>query len=390
MTRFFTLVVALLHIMAVAAQANLWTGNETMNWSNYVQIDGSKFANANIADRIVLGVTNISAPDTWPQIRLNWGQLPGAGTMQLQQGATSATFYITADMLNVLKAQGLAVEGTGYTLTSVNLEQGNGGAGYENSVWIGNTVFGNDWGTYETIPALSFTYAETGDLLRMKVTNLQAGAQGHIVKTNWEEMPDATEFIQLAGNYFQFTVTDAMLAELKENGMIVNGIGYTLTSVDVIDPATIVPLTLNVPVTGDDWVWNKDETPSVQVSVTNPTGNQVTANAAISIRTDKMEPVMENTQSVTIAANSSQTVTFDLALENPGFYQCTISVNDELARSFNIGYAPTNIVSEPDAQSNFDSFWNDVLTELGKVEPEYTLTELPEHSSAERKVYLVE
>lgn len=97
MTRFFTLVVALLYIMTATAQTNLWTGNETMNWSNYVQIDGSKFVNANIADRIVLEVTNISAPDTWPQIRLNWGQLPGAGTMQLQQGATSATFYITSE-----------------------------------------------------------------------------------------------------------------------------------------------------------------------------------------------------------------------------------------------------------------------------------------------------
>lgn len=394
MKQIFTSVLALLSAtIAVAQTTNLWQGSEVLpdDWSNYVQLDASKFVNARVADQLVISISDVSATSSYPQVQLDdssWQRLPGAGNASLTEETTSVTYYITADMLLPLQAGGMLVRGCGYTLASIDLVAGNGGAGYENSVWIGNMVFSNWEG--QPVPASSFVNAEVGDLLRMKISDLQAGAQGHISTGSWGDMPDATDFVQLSGNYYQFAITDAMLAELKRNGMIVGGIGYTLTSVDIIDPATIVPLTLHVPVTGDDWVWSKDETPSVQVDITNPTDDETVANATIVVRTDKMEPVLEDSKSVAVAANGSQTVTFDLALDAPGFYQCTISVNDELARSFNIGYAPTEIVSAPDAQSDFDAFWDNVLAELADVEPEYTLTELPEHSSPERKVYLVE
>lgn len=396
MKQLYTFVAALSVTLSAAAQiTNLWTGNFVCadNWSTDLYISATEFEDADVADQLVFSISAVSTSADYPQLALtdaSYNPLPGAGNASLTAETTSVSYYVTSAMLSPLQESGLRVRGCGYTLTSVNLVKGNGGVGYENSVWIGNTVFGNDWGTWETIPAATFANAQAGYLLRMKITDVQPGAQGHIQTASWQNMPDAEEFVQLSGNYFQFEITSAMLAELQANGMIVNGVGYTLTAIDIIDPATIVPLTLSVPVTGDDWVWSKDETPTVEVGITNPTGGEVAANAVVTVRTDKMEPVLEDTKSVTIAANGSQTVAFDLAIDAPGFYQCTISVNDELARSFNIGYAPTEIVSAPDAQADFDAFWEDVLAGLAAVEPEYTLTELPEHSSPERKVYLVE
>ncbi len=361
-----------------------------------MEIPADKFAQAGIADQIVITIAEVST-EGYAQVQLNdgqWQSIPGAGNIALNTESTSATYTLTADMLETVQENGMLVRGAYYTVTSVDLIDVTTDNNYDNSVWIGNTVMPSDWSAWQVVPSSSFHAARVGDLLRMRVTDVKAGAQGRISSNHggtegWVDMP-GTEIVQISGNYFQFTITQAILDELNNYEMIVSGCNYTLTAIDIIDPATIVPLALEVPVTGDDWVWNEGETPSVQVNISNPTANATTANATIAVLTDKAEPVLNDAKSATIAANGSQTVAFELPIDKPGFYQCTISVNDELARSFNIGYAPTQIVSEPDAQSDFDTFWSDLLAALDEVDPQYTLTELPEHSSADRKVYLVE
>ena len=40
-------------------------------------------------------------------------------------------------------------------------------------------------------------------------------------------MPDATEYVQLTASFFEFTITEVMLAELKSGGCIVTGIGFS-------------------------------------------------------------------------------------------------------------------------------------------------------------------
>lgn len=397
MKQIITSIVAMLAVAAQAQTTNLWNGSVTIgNWDQWVEIPADKFAQAGIADQIVITIAEVST-EGYAQVQLDdgqWQSIPGAGNIALNTESTSATYTLTADMLETVQENGMLVRGAYYTVTSVDLIDVTTDNNYDNSVWIGNTVMPSDWSAWQVVPSSSFHAARVGDLLRMRVTDVKAGAQGRISSNHsgtegWVDMP-GTEIVQISGNYFQFTITQAILDELNNYEMIVSGCNYTLTAIDIIDPATIVPLTLEVPVTGDDWVWNEGETPSVQVNISNPTANATTANATIAVLTDKAEPVLSDAKSATIAANGSQTVAFELPIDKPGFYQCTISVNDELARSFNIGYAPTQIVSEPDAQSDFDTFWSDLLAALDEVDPQYTLTELPEHSSADRKVYLVE
>ena len=62
----------------------------------------------------------------------------------------------------------------------------------------------------------------------------------------------------------------------------------------------------------------------------------------------------------------------------------------DMIRAFNIGYAPEQVVSVPDMQDDFASFWQTARTELDAVAPQYTLTKIDAKSTAKRNVYLVE
>ena len=77
---------------------------------------------------------------------------------------------------------------------------------------------------------------------------------------------------------------------------------------------------------------------------------------------------------------------FDLSAVAPGFYKACV----QGAQPFFIGIDPEEIVSPQDKQPDFDEFWDRTLAELATVDPEYTLTLLPENSNELRNVYKVE
>ena len=84
-------------------------------------------------------------------------------------------------------------------------------------------------------------------------------------------------------------------------------------------------------------------------------------------------------------------ISLDLAA---GFYKAVLylvkdGVRTELTRT-NLGFNPENIISEQDKQPDFDQFWEQTLAELAKVQPEYKLTLLKDHSNDVRKSYRVD
>ena len=94
-------------------------------------------------------------------------------------------------------------------------------------------------------------------------------------------------------------------------------------------------------------------------------------------------PEVVLTKNTTIGPDS--TVHIPLGKLDPGFYQ--VRLRDSVR--FNIGVRPDAVLSAPDAQPDFDAFWETTLSELAQVpvEPEYTL--VPEASSALRTCYQV-
>lgn len=383
----------------------LWSGTLTCTdgWGGGQQVAADGLQQATSGDEIAVTVTAVSQTSDWPQISLRktdgWAEFtPGVG-VQLQKDATlpyEARIALTEDVVSEIKANGFVITGCGFTATNIDLihkqELAEGEKGNPvHNVWTGNKAL--DWSEgaqngWQQIDASAFADAQTGWKLRFNYSNLAIGAQGHISTGSWTDMPDATEYVQLTASYFEFDITDAMLAELQKGGCIVSGIGFNLTSVALIDPAQIPAMTCTL---AADAVkcWEAGEQPQISVTLQSLESKEMTTNVTIRLRTDAYEDVDTYTKEVTVPGGGEQTVAFPLTLK-PGFYHAVVEANYGLVCDFNIGYDPTAIVSEPDMQPDFEEFWNTAKAELAAIPIDAKVTLDAEKSTGARNVYFVE
>ena len=97
---------------------------------------------------------------------------------------------------------------------------------------------------------------------------------------------------------------------------------------------------------------------------------------------------------VKLAKKSTKHMQFIIpAPEKPGMYNIDLNINttsyeDTTRHSF--GYEIDYINSPQNKPADFDSFWSDALKELEKINPAYQITEEPEKTTTEYKVYKVE
>lgn len=395
-----TLYIVTFSICTWATETTLYSEEFTCadDWSSgYALIEKASLSGASAGDQINVYVTAISSGTEWPQVYLqfvnaSWSWVDFADThnygLSGQTAPHKASLELTQTMLDSIAAGNyLVIKGAGYTANLITLTHEQKSAGENDTIWTGAKDFGNAWSEWEQISAAKFANAVEGQLLRFRFTDLRAGAQLKVGRSDWETMDD-TEIVNLSGRYQDFTITATMLAELQANGTIISGLGFTLTEVMLLNPASLRPLTLSVPVT-DNWVF--DARPSITIHVENPYTETVTANAEIIITTDKMVSVDTLTAVVNVAANGADNIVLTTS-ENlaAGFYKATCIVDDDLARAFVFGINPTAIVSAPDAQTDFADFWAAAKTQLEAIEMNPVLTEITAKSTAARKVYLVE
>ena len=391
-----TLLLMMFTVLAVLTTSarNIWTGSEAIDWNQgkAVQIASNQFADVREGDQLVFGIVFTGNTD-WPQIALYKGDwsanLTGAGNTALAEGMTEVKYFMLKDMISDLKATGLIVAGVGFTLTSVDIVDGDGGD-YSHAVWIGECKIGN-WDGYQVVGKGAFANAAVGQKMRVKFKDLGAGAYLSLRNPvdGWPDL-SGTEGVYISGSYHQFDITAAMLSDLQANGMVISGVNFTATAVELWNADEIKPLVLQVPVSGN-WVFEGTDVPTFSVAITNPYSTAVDARIVMEIATDKMTFVTSSSKTVSVPGNHAQR-TEEMKVEGlePGIYHATITVNDDLARGFNFAVKPTEIVSAPDKQSDFDSYWAAAKEQLAAVPINATLTEIPAKSSAKRKVYLVE
>ena len=372
----------------------IWEGNETINWNDgtSVSIEPSLFANMQVADVLRLSFVFTGQAD-YPQVSLRngvWKDLAGTPGTALKMGMTQVDYYASRPMLADIQENGLIISGIGFILTAVDIIEGNGGDGYENAVWIGSTVFPTDWSVAQQLPGSCFGDVAVGKVLRLCYKDLHAGAQALLRTTNWNEVPGMNGYIQLYGNHTDFFINEETLEELKKNGCFVDGISFTLTTVEIIDEDDLSKLKADVPVVSD-WMWFTPDVPKFRVNVSNPTSETANFNIVLRIADDKVTSYKEYSYSETLAAGESKNFEYSPAEDlEPGFYQATVLVDDDVARSFIFGYDATAIEYAPDMQEDFLDFWNATKAELASVDGDYTLTEVADASTSKRKVYLLE
>jgi len=147
-------------------------------------------------------------------------------------------------------------------------------------------------------------------------------------------------------------------------------------------------ITQEVPIT-DNWVWSGK--PKITIHITNGNDGAVKLGTQVVITTDKKAEVVTITDSVLINAKSQKDAVMTTT-ENlePGIYHAECFVNTTSAGVFNFAIDPFEITSVNDKPEDFDQFWQAAKDQLAAIDMHAQLTEIPERSNANSKVYLVE
>ena len=155
-----------------------------------------------------------------------------------------------------------------------------------------------------------------------------------------------------------------------------------------VTPADMSLVSWLVPVT-DNWVWSGK--PKITIQITNDNAGAVKLGTKVVVTTDKKAEVATLTDSVVVDGKSQKdfVVTTTEGLQ-PGIYHAACYVNAKKVRIFNFAIDPFDITSVNDKPSDFDDFWQAAKEQLAAIDMQAQLTEIPERSSANGKVYLVE
>jgi cephalosporin-C deacetylase-like acetyl esterase len=151
---------------------------------------------------------------------------------------------------------------------------------------------------------------------------------------------------------------------------------------------------LDVAVADSDYIFMSPNPVSITVNVNNKNKWPVKGKLLVMLTTDDYQPVKTDSMIVGIDGQAVYSVKFGLQNPNPGFYRYTVQFkrDNEPAREkkINVGFEPEKINSPLDAKDDFKAFWDNNLSELAKVDPNYKLTLVPEYSEIDYEVYLVE
>lgn len=382
----------------------LYEGNTALNnWSKNYEQPANIINALKAGDKLTVTIGAITPGSTNSQLRIAWKSDNSSyiGETGINNQAMPYTYEhtLTADEVAAIQAaknlylNGCNIIVTKWTLTTtktVYAERGNAAE----TLWKGSQVI--DWSTkpstFTTIEASAFTNATAGKKLRLNFSNMKQGAQGRIVNGNWNVFDDANTYEKLPtawGDYYEFALTNDMVTELKANGMHVTGTGYTLTSVQLIDPMReyLVSATFD---TNDIKAWEPaDGTPNLSVTLTSQEESTITVPVSATLMTDMFADYQTYTQNVTLIPGETKTIDLELSGLTPGFYRMAAKANGNQLCTYYIGYDPTNIVSPNDAQNDFWAFWDGWTAKLDAIDMKVSKTLLEDYSTGSRNVYEV-
>lgn len=101
-------------------------------------------------------------------------------------------------------------------------------------IWEGETVMPGDWSgnvqmTDDAAKAV-FADAQVGQVIRVAVKDVAAGAQGSFKNSGWSEIASGTDYFDISGDY-TLVITEDILKSLQEGGLIIGGHDYTAVAV---------------------------------------------------------------------------------------------------------------------------------------------------------------
>ena len=372
----------------------LFEGSQSISWGQNLNQPASVYDNLQEGDVLKVHVSEGSGT-----LRIAWGSSEGNYYAVSCSADNDYSLELTnAQVAAIKKAKKLYISGATFTVSkwtwirqkTISRDRGNAAT----TIWSGSQAI--DWSvkpsTYATVEASAFTNAAAGMKVRMNFSNMKLGAQGRIVRGEWGAFSDANTYEKLPtawGDYFEFTLTETMADSLKISGMHVTGIGYTLNSVELIDPMKeyVINTTFD---TGDIKAWElADGTPNLTVTLTNYEEQEVTTTVSASLMTDMFADYSNYSVDVTLDAGETKTIDLPITGLEPGFYRMAAKANNNMLCTYYIGYNPTAIVSPDDSQPDFAEFWGTWKERLAEIPIDAELTLLAGQESDARNIYEV-
>lgn len=101
-------------------------------------------------------------------------------------------------------------------------------------IWEGETVMPGDWSgnvqmTDDAAKAV-FADAQVGQVIRVAMKDVAAGAQGSFKNSGWSEIASGTDYFDISGDY-TLVITEDVLKSLQEGDLIIGGHDYTAVAV---------------------------------------------------------------------------------------------------------------------------------------------------------------
>jgi len=188
--------------------------------------------------------------DNWGQAQINngsWAVIPFAelgndgylktdGLMiNNDKSIASVEVKLTQSVLDNINGKtdgtwGIIIQGSDWIFTKVSLVVK---AKVAEEIYTGPTSTGS-WSGYAQISADKFTSAVAGNVVRVKTSQVESGAQGSLKDgSSWSEIASGLEYFDITGD-FEMEITADILTKLQSSGLIVGGQKYTIESVSII------------------------------------------------------------------------------------------------------------------------------------------------------------
>jgi hypothetical protein len=150
--------------------------------------------------------------------------------------ATGSKIMWSGVYFSETEAQTVTVEGEGISRTIVG-EGGSQPAG-NTVLWEGPMVF-DGWSVSFVIEPEKFANVKAGDIIRANYTDKGADFNPIYKHVNdWSDWTDFQNAMERQDTYIQAPVTEAAIAELQSTGLRFQGVGFTMTSVELISSTT--------------------------------------------------------------------------------------------------------------------------------------------------------
>ena len=133
-------------VTMIASATDVWEGTHAVAWDNTLNIEGDKFADAQVGQKIVIEFSDATGEVI--ELHSNGGMLPGTRyAHSLYADQHEIEVFITPAMLASLKAYGMEVCGKDFTATKIWYGDGKDNVD-ENTVWTGY-FWMDEWSTLE-------------------------------------------------------------------------------------------------------------------------------------------------------------------------------------------------------------------------------------------------